>query len=135
MWISWFVFGFVMIATNRWFKEFWMVSQYIHTISGLIITALTLYYALTIRKISQDVDDNQIYKGITVHRNGGPILMIAVSFISFTGFISFGINFVRWSSFLIKFTKIIHRLASYSALILGSILLTTGIIVYFNFYL
>jgi hypothetical protein len=60
MWISWFIFGFVMIATNRWFKEFWMVSQYIHTISGLIITALTLYYALTISDATQDVDDDQM---------------------------------------------------------------------------
>jgi hypothetical protein len=63
MHVSWFVFGFLMIATNRWFKEFWMVSQYIHTISGSIITALTLYFALYIRKISQDVEGHQEYRG------------------------------------------------------------------------
>jgi hypothetical protein len=55
MWISWFIFGFVMISTNRWFKEFWKVSQYIHTISGLLITFVTLYYTITISAITPDI--------------------------------------------------------------------------------
>ena len=42
MWISWSIFGFVQIGSNRWFFTYWKQAQIIHTLSGWAIVIATL---------------------------------------------------------------------------------------------
>lgn len=44
MWIAWFIFGFVQVASNRWFIHLNKNLPNIHVLSGLFITGVTVFY-------------------------------------------------------------------------------------------
>ena len=47
LWWAWSLFGLVQIGSNRWFKGVaWKQAMWIHRVSGAVILAITVYYAL-----------------------------------------------------------------------------------------
>ena len=78
--IVWFVGGFIMVATARWFSMFWKYNMLIHTIIGNIIMAVTYYYCL--RALNKAEFAFEFDK---IHNILGYILTIAIGFITGSG--------------------------------------------------
>lgn len=48
MHISWFVLGFFLLATKRYFRMNWLVMHIAHIIVGIIVFMVTTYFGLKI---------------------------------------------------------------------------------------
>jgi hypothetical protein len=42
LWIAWGILGFVQIATNRYFKPYFKICNWLHIISGIAIFMITV---------------------------------------------------------------------------------------------
>lgn len=46
LWAAWILFSLVQICSHRYFKHYWISAFWIHFISGMFITAVTLLYGI-----------------------------------------------------------------------------------------
>ena len=53
MWVAWFIFGLLMICTNRWFPHLTNKMNYLHAAFGWLIVAANLYAALDIISLNE----------------------------------------------------------------------------------
>ena len=42
MWSAWSIFGLLMIISQRYIVPYWKIRSWIHRISGILITSITL---------------------------------------------------------------------------------------------
>jgi hypothetical protein len=114
MWISWFVFGFVQIASNRWFMHLSKSLFAVHFISGLLIMAATIYCVFLL--INQ-------FGGLYlshIHNLIGFIVLCMVVLVSIGGIATTCVKRnVTWNtSFIVRF-KIFHRTFGFLIWLLG----------------
>ena len=83
MWISWFIFGFIMIATNRWFSYLTNKTGYIHAFFGWAILGLNTYAWITVVVANNGFD----FTG-GPHQEIGWIVQIGLVFFTLTGLAS-----------------------------------------------
>ena len=43
MWVTWCLCGWLMIATKRYMKKGWLLSQLCHSVTGTYITVVTIW--------------------------------------------------------------------------------------------
>lgn len=82
MWVAWGLFGFFMVASNRWLKRFYWLNMWIHAFSGIMILLLTFIMGF----IALNDLDYTIYTEV-LHAVIGFIVLVVVSLIVIAGFI------------------------------------------------
>src|SRR5437660_626849 len=46
LWVAWTFFAMLQILSNRYLKHYWYINMWVHRISGLMITTLTIAMVL-----------------------------------------------------------------------------------------
>ena len=82
MWVAWFVLGFFMIGTNRWFPHMSNKTGYAHAFFGYSIVAMNMYAALNIIALNE-------IKTFGVHNILGLVMSVGVIFFGATGSLAF----------------------------------------------
>jgi len=82
LWVAWFLLGFFMIVTNRWFPHMSNNTGYAHAFFGYSIVAMNVYAALNIISLNK-------IKTYNIHNLLGLVMSIGLIFFGATGSLSF----------------------------------------------
>jgi hypothetical protein len=122
MWISWFIFGLVQIASNRWFMHLSQYMPALHTLSGLLILASSFYcvFLLIINFGALYLDH--------LHNLVGFIILCLVTLISLGGMATaFVKRSVKWNTkFIVRF-KVAHRVFGFLTWLFAIFVTCTGL--------
>ena len=81
LWAIWTTFGLLQVSTNRYLKHKWEMHMWMHRVSGMVVTATTLFYGLygyfKLRFVKDDV-----------HAPMGLTVVGLISFIALSGVIA-----------------------------------------------
>ena len=130
--VCWFPLGFVLLATQRYYKTKWYLMFHAHNLLGLVVTGLTLMSCL---QVYAHVDWKQ---GTGVHSILGLFALLLTLFVGFTGMITSGMmNWYNGDKGWQERDKVfyvakVHRYSSYFMLILGNAVCSGGIATYFS---
>ena len=131
MWIMWTVFSILMISMNRYLRgRLWKFRQWIHTLLGFVVFAITIYFAIFIL--------NALYLPISKpEMTDKPHAWFAyptfylVTLITFLGILSFVmLHRFPWNTRLILRVKFLHKVVSYALILCGNAAIFTGIFSY-----
>jgi len=121
MWISWFVFGFVQLASNRWFIHISKNLPIIHALSGLFITFCTFFFALKIIVKYGLALDN-------IHAIIGFLILCCIGLVSLGGMaVGYTKKTAQWNTQKIRNIKIVHRSFGFLMWLLGLVAITLGL--------
>lgn len=129
MWNSWFVFGFVQLGTNRWFKHFSRNFLIVHALSGILITGLTLFWVLKIIIKFEAMYFDRI------HNVFGFIVLCMVCLVAIGGIsLGYAKKNTQWNTKKIRVIKLAHKVFGLLVWLLGAVAITLGIAAYTEFY-
>ena len=79
MWFAWTFFGLFQMTTNRYLKHHWQTNMWLHRVSGMIVTIVTLLYGIVgIVKLMKVVND--------VHAPMGVGVTTLITFLAISGY-------------------------------------------------
>jgi hypothetical protein len=123
--ISWLLFALVLVATNRWFKHWWKVSQLMHTVAGSLVTIATTLSGITmIARMGFSSEE--------LHFIFGPILTFSVFALSLSGWLSYLSRFSTKSTMRVIKAGKFHRVLGLTLFFVGILTASAGIKLYFE---
>lgn len=130
--ICWFPLGFVLLATQRYYKTKWYLMWHTHNLIGLFVTGITL---MTCLQVYAHVNWTQ---GTGAHAILGLFALLLTLFVGITGMITSAM--MQWykgdkawaERDKVYYVAKIHRYSSYFMLILGNAVCSGGTATYFS---
>ena len=128
LFLSWNVFGFIMIGSARWWVHFYKISYIIHAGFGLIITGFTIWLAL------RAIFYLKIYRiDANTHAVLGIAMLFAIAFLTVSGIVTqYRRNKYRWMSAKIDKARLFHAVFGYLFLLIGVIECVSGMVEYYK---
>lgn len=83
MWTAWTVFGYIMLASRRYFKQYYHLSQALHVFSGTLILIISLIFA-----IKALYDKGWEIKEVKAHTFFGLFMLACVVLLALMGYCS-----------------------------------------------
>jgi hypothetical protein len=105
MWTCWYLFGLIMIGTNRWFHYVSDKNNYVHAFFGWATAACMIWDVCDII-----VNDRKAaYSGN--HRKWGWVMMFSLSVFTVSGVGAFmARKLLKWDTRTIQYIRYFHRL-------------------------
>ena len=127
--IAWPIFGFLLVATSRYWKRNWQVMHVAHNVIGTAVTLITIISSL---QMYAKYDWEQL---TSIHGILGLLGMIITFLVGVSGVVTIWVMFraadERWEKHE-RITAIarIHRITGYVMLVFGNIIVSGGITTY-----
>ena len=130
--VAWFPIGFMLLATQRYYKTNWLLMHHLHNILGVAVSVITI---MTCLQVYAHVGWKQ---AANAHSILGLIALLITIFVFITGLItSCMMHFYKGDKPWAERDKVynvarVHRYSSYFMLILGNGVCSGGIATYFS---
>jgi hypothetical protein len=122
---AWFLLGFVIVGSNRWFRVHWKYSQSVHNYAGSIATVGTLYSGIEMIISAKTVK-------INTHSIIGVVLTALTLILALFGWISYLLRDSRYSTSAMMKIGQIHAWMGILLFLLGFAAIASGLWSYFN---
>eukprot|EP00347_Sterkiella_histriomuscorum_P018766 403344262 len=125
MWVCWGLMGFLMVWSNRYFKQHWRLNMIIHSICGTGLFIINLIFGLgAITYLDWKIK-------VSIHGILGSLLAILLPFAAIEGIISrMLLKRLRWKTNILLIIQDVHKYLSYFTVFISQLAIIGGTLTY-----
>jgi len=128
MWTCWYLFGFVMISTNRWFSFVSDKNNYIHAFLGWSIACMMVF------DVSEIVSQDGI-KFKSGHRNFAWSMIFSTLGWTISGVVAFmARKLLKWDTRTIQYIRYTHRIIALTFWCISIYTMYLGMLLYLEVF-